>query len=367
MNRMALAVMLALALGVVLSGCNLLPDGEYIWTETFQLPQSPEDGNDISISNYLQVQKVLTDMVEQGETSKIVYVVNYQPIQLEEDVKRAVDSLRSYHPIAAYALQDIQCEMGNVAGSLAMVIHVSYRHDRVDVSSIQNVADISEAKKAVETALKNCQSSIVMQVQNYTLTDFGQIVEQYALQNPHIVMEMPQVVENTYPDTGNTRVVELKLHYQSSRDALKSMQDKVAPVFAAAALYVSGDSTASVKFSQLYTFLMERYNYTIQTSITPAYSLLRNGIGDSKAFALVYAAMCRQAGLECITVTGTRNGANYYWNIVCCDGVYYHLDLLRCEEEKRFYLRSDWDMTDYVWNYSDYPDCGFADTLRPEK
>ena len=83
MNRMALAVMLALVLGVVLSGCSLLTEGEYIWTETFQLPQSPEDGKDISISNYLQVQKVLTDMVEQGETSKTVYVVNYQPIQLE--------------------------------------------------------------------------------------------------------------------------------------------------------------------------------------------------------------------------------------------------------------------------------------------
>ena len=45
---------------------------------------------------------------------------------------------------------------------------------------------------------------------------------------------------------------------------------------------------------------MERYDYRIETSITPAYSLLRHGVGDSRAFAVVYAAMCQQAGLECL-------------------------------------------------------------------
>ena len=70
------------------------------------------------------------------------------------------------------------------------------------------------------------------------------------------------------------------------------------PVFESAVLYVSGDGAEKQKFSQLYAFLMERFDYKVETSITPAYSLLRHGVGDSRAFATVYAAMCRLAGLE---------------------------------------------------------------------
>jgi hypothetical protein len=355
MKRIAFA--LVLALGVLLTGCGSFSGADYIWTETYRMPDYPEPGQDTVISNYLQVEKILTDMVENGQTEKTVSVVNYQAKQLEEDVKRAVEQLQRYNPIAAYALDEIGCEMGSIAGRLVMLINISYRHDRMDVGSIKRVADTREAMRTIEEALNECQSSIVVCIQEYMLTDFAQYVEEYALLHPDKVMEIPQIVENVYPKSGRTRVVELKLHYQSSRETLRSMQDKVEPVFASAELYVSGDGMDSVKFSQLYTFLLERYDYTIKTSITPAYSLLRHGVGDNKAFAMVYAAMCRRAGLECVMVSGTRDGVSHYWNIVCCDGMYYHLDLRRCAEEGRFALRSDCDMDGYVWDYSGYPDC----------
>jgi len=110
--------------------------------------------------------------------------------------------------------------------------------------------------------------------------------------------------------------MELTFTYQTSRDALRQMQSQVKPVFDAASLYVSGDGEDRQKLSQLYAFLMERFDYKIETSITPAYSLLRHGVGDSRAFATVYAAMCRLAGLECMTVTGTHAGDPWTWNIV---------------------------------------------------
>jgi len=347
-----------LALGVLLSGCSSLMSREYIWTEPYQLPQSPEAGEQVSVSNYLQLQKTLTDMVEAGETYRTVSVASYKSQWLEEDVASAVDALRSSHPIGAYAVDQVNCEMGSIAGELVMVIRIGYRHDRVDVDSIEYVENIDAAKQAVANALKECQPGIVLHIQEYMLTDFAQMVEDYAMENPHIVMELPRVMESVYPEAGKTRVVELKLHYQSSRDALKTMQDKVAPVFSSAILYVSGDGAAYEKYSQLYTFLMERYEYTIETSITPAYSLLRHGVGDNKAFATVYAAMCRQAGLECIVVSGTREGQSWYWNIICHEGVYYHVDLLRCSKEGAFVVRSDGAMIGYVWDYSAYPPCG---------
>ena len=113
------------------------------------------------------------------------------------------------------------------------------------------------------------------------------------------------------------------------------------------------------KYEKIFAFLMERLEeYQQETSLTPAYSLLLHGVGDTKAFAAVYSAICRSAKLECVVVTGTHSGEPWYWNIVCCDGVYYHVDLLKCKQLGRFMLETDGNMGGYVWDYSAYPACG---------
>ena len=143
------------------------------------------------------------------------------------------------------------------------------------------------------------------------------------------------------------------------------MQSQVQPVFDSASLYVSGEGEDYQKFSQLYAFLMERFDYKFDTSITPAYSLLRHGVGDCRAFATVYAAMCRSAGLECITVTGTRSGEPWTWNIILDDGCYYHVDLVRSNLAGQFRELTDSEMRTYVWDYSEYPECVGAGTEAP--
>ena len=171
-------------------------------------------------------------------------------------------------------------------------------------------------------------------------------------------MECPQVVVNIFPETGTSRLVELKFTYQTSRDALRVMQTQVHTVFESAAMYVSSYSKETEKFEQLYGFLMNflvEGDYQLETSITPAYSLLRHGVGDKKAFATVYAAMCREAGLDCQVVTGTRDGDPWVWNLIRVDGAYYHLDLLRCSERGYYRTYPDNQMDGYVWDYSAYP------------
>ena len=102
---------------------------------------------------------------------------------------------------------------------------------------------------------------------------------------------------------------------------------------------------------------MERFDYKQETSITPAYSLLRHGTGDSRAFAQIYAAMCRDSGLTCMSVTGTREGEPWTWNIILDGEAYYHVDLLRCSEIGKYQEWTDEEMEGYVWDYSAYPAC----------
>lgn len=350
--------MVTLAMCLLLSGCGTLLRGEYIWVQDHEFPVSPGSNQNISAATYQQLYDALASMVEAGTQAATISVERYDRNALNDDINKVVDQIGKTHPIAAYAVGSVTCALGTSGGEMALAVEITYIHDQSEIRKIKRAADNASAEKLIAQALTGCDTGIVILIEDYESTDFTQMVENYALQHPEYVMETPQVTENLYPEEGKRRVVELRFTYQTSRESLKSMQSRVEPVFASAELYVSGDGAAYEKLSQLYSFLMERYDYKIETSITPSYSLLRHGVGDCKAFAAVYAAMCRWAGLECQIVSGTREGERWYWNIVLDDGVYYHVDLLRCSEDGAFSEKSDEEMTGYVWDYSAYPACG---------
>lgn len=348
-------VLIAAAFCLLLSGCSLF-DGSYVHVVPHQEQESNTNMKIVSADNYRQLRTVVEGMVDYCAESGVINVADFDQDLVEKHMTAVAFHIRETYPIGAYAVEEINYEIGTNSGRPAIAVNISYRHSRIEIQKIRNVQTIENAKSIVGEALKNLQASVVMEIQEFQETDFSQIVEDYAQANPEQVMETPQVASAVY-GTGNARVVELTFTYQNSRDALRTMQERVNDIFDSAALYVSGEAAESQKLSQLYGFLMERFEYTLETSITPAYSLLNHGVGDSRAFAVVYAAMCRQAGLECMIVKGTHMGEPWTWNIVLDNGNYYHVDVLRSGAEGGFDKYLDDEMSGYVWDYSAYPAC----------
>ena len=353
MKRGVLLMMLALCL--LLSGCSWA-DSPYISVTPHREQRQSGQTDVIAASNYLELLEALKEIIADGTEVSAINVAEYPENSVEHGMQRAVEYALESDPIGSYAVESILYELGTSNGMPAVSVSISYLHNRSEIQRIRNVADMEAAEAEVADALEGYDAGIVLLVESYSTRDFTQFVHDYAELNPATVMEIPQVTEGLY-GTGRNRVVELIFTYQTSRDSLRRMQLQVQPMFDAASLYVIGDGEDYQKFSQLYAFLMERFDYKIETSITPAYSLLRHGVGDSRAFATVYAAMCRNAGLECMTVTGTRSGEPWTWNIVLDGGRYYHVDLLRSNEQGRYREYTDDAMGSYVWDYSAYPAC----------
>ena len=346
---------LAICLATVLlcSGCSAFGKGSY-FSETPHQGQTNQTGNPhVQAADYKEIVAALEDMADNGTESGIIHIPDYNLSVIEEDMSKAVNSVLLGHPIAAYAVEEIQWELGTNAGQNALAITMTYLHNRTEIRKIVKVTTVEEALEKIHAALDNCSANLVLYIEDYHKTDFVQAVANYALSHPQSVMEAPQVTANVYPQWGASRVVELKFLYQTPKESLKVMQNQVSPIFAAAKLYVSGDTAPRQKFAQLYSLLMERYDYTIETSITPTYSLLCHGVGDSKAFSSVYAAMCRDAGLQCQIVSGTRQGEGWYWVLIHVNAKYYHVDLLNTAGT--FQMLTDGQMQGYVWNYSEVP------------
>lgn len=348
---------LILACCLLLSSCGWL-DGSYHRIMPHQQPAS-EDGSQVEVAkNYLQLRTVLENMVSAGVESSVISVADFQQEKLSGSMDRAVQHIKNNYPLGAYAVEEITYEVGTIGGTSAVAVEITYLHSRSELQRIHRVENTEQAQDLIASALTDFDTNLVLLIENYQPADIYQQVEDFASANPSVVMETPEMSVQIYPETGRERVMELKFIYQSSRDNLRSMRDWVQRMFNSAALYVSHDAQDLQKFSQLYAFLMERFeSYQVKTSLTPAYSLLNHGVGDSAAFADVYAEMCAKAGVECLVVVGTRSGEPWYWNIIQDDGYYYHVDLLACQGQGGFTVRVDNQMSDYVWDYSAYPAC----------
>ena len=342
-----------LILSLLLSGCGVFSQS-YVSVEPHREPRQTVQTDSIVASDYLELLGAIEKMIESGTEVAAIKIPDYPADSIDYNMEMAIRHSKENDPIGSYAVADITYELGSSSGVPAVSVNISYHHSRSEIQRIRRAKDTPAAEKIVAEALEGYESGIVILVEDYEIRDFTQFVQDYAGENPQTVMEIPQVSPRSN-GTGRDRVVELIFAYQTSRDSLRRMQTQVQPVFDAAALYVSGEGEDYQKYSQLYAFLMERFDYKYETSITPAYSLLRHGVGDSRAFATVYAAMCRSAGLECMVVTGTRGGEPWAWNIVRDAGVSYHVDVLN--EQGNFLEFTDSQMDGYVRDYLAYPAC----------
>lgn len=343
---------------LLLSGCGLWMDGSYSSVKLHQINRQWQTQEVIEVSGYAQLISILGGIVEDGVQSATLSVGTMRRETLPERMRDAIRYTMKYNPVAAYAVSDILFQLGRRGGYEVAVVTVEYNSNLNNIKYMKRVRGVEAATQIITGAVSTCESGVLLLVDDYSPMDYDSIVRAHALNSPQIVMEQPKISVSEYPESGGVRVVELSFSYQTDKAALKDMQAYVEPVFTASSLYVSGALGEHVKYAQLYAFLTGRNQYTLESSITPSYSLLRYGVGDSRAFSAVYAAMCHDAGLECRVVSGTRRGEPWFWNIICENGVYYHLDVVESCRIGEYRKLADQDMVGYVWDYTAHPRCG---------
>ena len=351
---------------MLLSGCSTWLDGSYYSIKPHEEKQEDSDSDIVAVSSYSALCRALAGMVHNGTTNGLISVKNYNQLVVARDMLYAIEHVKTSDPIGAYAVEEMEFELGTNAGQPAIAVNISYYHDRAELQKIHHLADMDQAKEAIAKALDTCDSGIVLYVETFRELDCVQWVEDYSNLHVDRVMEMPQVAVNIYPETGVPRVLELKFTYQNSRESLRAMQEQVEGILNEVVTDAKTKDTEREKYKTVFAALPEELTGT-DTSITPAYSLLLHGVGDSKAIAGVYSAVCNRLELNCITVTGTYQGQPRSWNILRMDGTYFHVDLLRSLEEGRLRTMTDSEMAGYVWDYSAYPVCsGVPETSQVE-
>jgi len=345
-----IAVICGLAL---LCGCSAWLNGSYASVNPHKEQNFHPEQVLLAPKNYEDIERILVNMILSGQQKKTISMEKMKG-NWREYVADAVNYVCDEYPMGAYAVLDVRYDIDTSGDKTVLVVEITYRRSIAEIGGVLRVENQKEIEEILHSALRFLDISVALSFEEYKEVDFSQIIQDYAMLYPQYVMEVPHISVRMYPNEGSERIVELVFSYGTSRSSLRQMQQQVDLIFSASEMYVSGEADEIDKYAQLYSFLMNRYDYTVRTSTTPAYSLLYNGVGDNKAFATVYAAMCRQAGLNCETVSGTRLGRPWHWNRLQIDNEVYYVDLLRCIEKGQFFYNTAQTMTDYVWDGSAY-------------
>ena len=223
MKRIIILGILMCLLCALFSGCDFWMDGHYVSVTPYVGRNYHTEKPVVQVSSSVQMRNALADFVENGTEKGIISVSSFNSPTVHFYMKQAIDYVLSNNPIGAYAVENITFDIGTNTGTAAVAVNITYRHDHSEILRIKKSEKMGEALDVVYEALEDCQPAIAIYVNDYEPMDFQRIIEEYADVNPNIVMEIPKVSMNVYPQEGEERIVELIFSYQTSRETLRHM------------------------------------------------------------------------------------------------------------------------------------------------
>ena len=194
--------------------------------------------------------------------------------------------------------------------------------------------------------LTDCTEAIDLRSASLPVAELGQVYADLLLDFPelfHVAPRLSYGYTERVMDGVPTRVVtEVYPVYTLTGEALTSARalyrDTVTAILAEMEQVFGGYTrTEADTVLWLHDLLADRYDYdtrgtggntdTPRGANTDAYSFFRDGVGVCQAYALVFLALCRGAGLEAHTVVS--GAMDHAWNHVRVEGEWYHVDVTR--------------------------------------
>lgn len=366
MKRLFLAILLAACL--LLGGCSQLIPSEYVSVSPHSGASSvPVQKDAVNVSSYSELKQALRELIRDGVEQGIIHIRQYVGGDVEEDLDTAVYEVTRADPTGVYAVDYLTYDCSLIISYYEVDVHISYRDMATKLDEIEYVASQSEVRRIVSDAMSRYANHVTIYAGYLTQPDYEQMVRDNFEANPATLMALPTVRVTDYPDTDRERIVELIFDYPDTPTDMWEMKQAVADTLSAATVYVRYRESETEKARLLFTYLAERFRYQQGETATPIYSALCEGTADSESMAKSWQLLCDQVGIDCVTVKGMRGGEDVYWNILCPDGQYCHVDILRdLLDDAELHLRFDEDMAaEYYWDTQTYHPCPMPEPEIP--
>ena len=360
-----LPILLCVAL---LTGCSSLAPDSYHSVTPHEITDNPSVAtNAAEASDYHGLKVAILNQIRMGRTDGIIHVTDYEG-DVEEDLKQAAYEISALNPLGAYAVEYMTHSCNQLLTYHEIRISISYRRTAQQISQLKTYSTPEQFQKMLTDAVDTFAERVAVQISDYNheAENVVSFVTEYCISNPATVMEIPKIAVSLYPESGKSRIVEVVFHYENNPQGLQAKQRAVETNIDAAAEYIRYRQDTYDKVSLLYSYLPPRFRYRQAETATPLYDALCSGVADPTGLAQAWKLICDKSDVECLLVTGVKNGQPYTWNILRTGTYYRHLDLAQCVlSGSGLTFHSDGEMSAYSWNMDQYPTCKPLPAAQP--
>ena len=374
MAKKLIAALVLLGSLFVLSSCASILEGETLSVTPHKT--SPENASLQSaavpdVASYDELKKQILSMIGEHTEEAVFNMAFMDDSDVLANVERVCRSIAFDNAYGAYSVYYINSDVTQIVSYYEVRITINYRHTKSQIDSIVTAYSQRYLRSTVLTALEEHAAGVSI------LTDMSIVTEDYIAElvrelyrnNPLTVIALPSVETEVFTGSGNDRVIDISFKYIYSPRLLSSM---AASINSSVDAYLDNitESTDAILLLSLCEKLTDSVYFDIESAADPevteqslpasAYGALVSKRATSEGYALAFKVLCDKLGLECTVVDGRYNNSPHFWNIVCIDGSYYHIDVSRCDISgyDSAFLKNDNDIiNNYWWDTQNYEAC----------
>lgn len=372
-----IVLFLLAAVLTVLSGCANFLDAEYQAStphvkkeDSSQTEVLPDSEVYIESGDVDDLSEAVFGLIRSQAEYGIIRITSYDG-DIDADAEAVCLNAAYNTPYGAYAVYYVSFAVNKYVPFSEVKVYLTYKDGAMEYSDIPVVESTESVRFRLEEALRSFGGTFTI------ATSAPDIDTQYLLECVEEIYFagnvwfpiMPAVTATSYPETGEERILELKLNYPYSNYRMNTMRTNTEEALAEMVARLEGlDEWDAV--ARLCDILSEECDYLGYGTTSDeydrrsdkytAYGALALGRASGEGYAMAVQLVCRELGIECIVVQGRHENVAHAWNIVNIGGNYYHVDAALQAEMgpyKTFMLNDDRFAESYFWDTERYPAC----------
>ena len=326
---------LCLLLCLLLGGCSAA--GAYSYSRAHVSAQTERD--ETAINDRAELTDAIAVMVRAGVESDTLLISDYEGA-LDSDLEELTAGLTERDPYGVYAVSSLVFKQVSILSRTELAVSIQYSRTAREIAAVAEAPTAEDLALRITESLETFSAGGTFYLNNVSVSDPAGLVEKCWLQDPCAAVGLKSFAVASYPEAGDTRILDVTLEYLDTPAALRRMGQDVRRAAEAVCSEFSGE-TDREKADFVYAYLRDNVIYDTdamrvvsetggrqaRTSLYTAYGALLEGRAAQSGIALAAGALCRQLGLETMVLSGTLDGEPYVWLVVLLDGALMHLDV----------------------------------------
>ena len=320
---------LFLALILLFSGCSPFREHEYVVVEPHDEGyEITVDSGKLSVDSYLSLKNALLNLVEDGVEEGVIQAKGYSG-NLAEDLGQAVYEVAQGEPLGAFAVEYMTYDYSKIVSYYEIRVHITFRRTQEDVDSIVVVSDEDSIPSLVTQAVRDLAPVLRLRLSDYHEIDYLSLVMETAAQEPGLLMAIPQIEVETYPNSGSQRIVEVTFGYPYKTDSMFDFREQLEnQIYIISSLYGSelSEMTTARRFCDRLTRNGRLFAAAEEGIDDTAYGAIMLSEATSYGYAQAFRMLLETKDISCQVLTGMKNGMVRSWCLVTLEGREYYID-----------------------------------------